>query len=143
MAQIFQDGWEYIEGDLHSGRPTTSKTPENDERVWSQINKDQWLSLQELEADLGILKTTVSEILTQDLGMKHVVAKFVPQLLLPEQKEYRATVANDLIQTATNEPDFLKKVITGDESWVCGYDPETKAQSSQWKSSGSPRLKKV
>ena len=68
----------------------------------------------ELEADLGIPKTTVSKILMQDLGMKHTVAKCVLQLLLPEQKEYCAAVANDLIQTTTNEPDFLKKVITGD-----------------------------
>ena len=59
--------------------------------------------MQELEADLGIPKTTVSEILTQDLGMKHVVAKFTPWLLLPEQKEHCAVVANDLIQTATND----------------------------------------
>ena len=77
--------------------------------------------MRELEADLGIPKTTVSEILTQDLGMKHVMAKFVLQLLLPEQKEHRAALANDWIQSATNEPDFLKKVITEDESWVCGY----------------------
>ena len=47
----------------------------------------------------------------QDLGMKCVMAKFVPWLLLPEQKEHCAAVANDLIQTATNEPDFLKKVL--------------------------------
>ena len=61
--------------------------------------------------------------------MKRVVAKFVPRLLLPEQKEHRAAVANGLIQTATNEPDFLKKVITRDESWVYSYtyDLETKA----------------
>ena len=52
--------------------------------------------------------------------MKHVVAKFVLWLLLTEQEEHRAAVANDLIQTATNEPDFLKKVITGDELWVYG-----------------------
>ena len=55
----------------------------------------------------------------QDLGMKRVVAEFVQGLLLPEQKEHRAAVANDVIQTATNEPHFLKKVITGDESCVC------------------------
>ena len=48
----------------------------------------------------------------QDLGMKCIVAKFIPWLLLPEQKEHHAAAANDLIQTATNEPDFLKKVIT-------------------------------
>ena len=99
--------------------------------------------MRELEADLGIPETTVSEILMQDLGMKHVVAKFVLQLLPPEQKEHCAAVVNDLIQTATNEPDFLKKVITGDEWWVHGYDLETKAQLSQWKSPGSPCPKKV
>lgn len=54
---------------------------------------------------------TVSGTCTQDLGMKHVVAKFVLRLQLPEQKEHRAAVANDLLQTASNEPDFLKKVI--------------------------------
>ena len=74
--------------------------------------------------------------------MKHM-AKFILRLLLPEKKEHRAAVANDLIQTATNEPDFLKKVTTGDESWVCGRDPERMAQSSQCKLPGSPRLKKV
>ena len=50
--------------------------------------------------------------------MKCVMAKFIPQLLLLEQKEHRAAVANDLIQTTTDDPDFLKKVITGDELWV-------------------------
>ena len=55
------------------------------------------------------------------------MAKFVPQLLISEQKEHHAAVANDLIQTATNEPDFLKEVITRDESQVNGYDLETKA----------------
>ena len=82
----------------------------------------------ELAADLGIPKTTVSESLTQDIGMNCVVAKIFLQVLLPEQKEHGAAVANDLIQTATNEPDFIKKVITGGESWVYSYDLETKIQ---------------
>ena len=93
--------------------------------------------MQELEADPGIPKTTVSEILTQDLGMKCIVAKFVMWLLLPEQKEHHAAVANDLIQTAA------KKAMTGGESWVYGYDLETKAQLSQWNLPVSPHPKKV
>ena len=92
---------------------------------------------------MEIPKTTVSEILMRDLGMKCVMAKFVPELLLPEQKEHRVVVANDLIQTATNEPDFLKKVLTRDEWWVYHCDSETKDQSSQWKSPGSLSPKKV
>ena len=60
--------------------------------------------MRDLEADLGIPKTTVSKVLTQDLGTKHVVAKFVPWLLPPETTEHHTAVINDLIQTATNEP---------------------------------------
>ena len=53
----------------------------------------------------------------QDLVIKCIMVNFTPQLVLPQQKEHCASVANDLIQTATNEPDFLKKFITGDELW--------------------------
>ena len=62
----------------------------------------------------------------QDIGMKRVVAKFAPGLLLPEQKEHCAAVANDWVEVTTSEPNFLKKVVTRDESWVYSYDPETK-----------------
>jgi hypothetical protein len=34
-------------------------------------------------------------------------------------------------------------IITGNESWVYGYDLETKQMSSQWKTASSPRPKKV
>ena len=61
---------------------------------------------------MGIPEITVSKILMKDLGMKHVMENFVLQLLLPEQKEHRAAVANGLIQTAVNDPHFLRKVIT-------------------------------
>jgi hypothetical protein len=38
---------------------------------------------------------------------------------------------------------ILKIVITGNETWVYGNDPETKVQSSQWKHSSSSRAKKA
>jgi histone-lysine N-methyltransferase SETMAR len=37
----------------------------------------------------------------------------------------------------------LSRDITGDESWSYGYDPETKQQSSQWKSPNSQTPKKA
>ena len=74
--------------------------------------------------------------------MEHVMGNFVLWLLLPEQKEHRAAVANGLVQTATNEPDVLKKLRTQDELCVYSYDPETKAQASQWRSPGSSCPKK-
>jgi histone-lysine N-methyltransferase SETMAR len=82
-------------------------------------------------------------ILSDDLNMRRIAAKFVPRLLSNDQKEHRVAVCRELKDQARDDSDFISKVITGDESWVYGYDPETKQQSSQWKSPNSPRPKKV
>ena len=34
-------------------------------------------------------------------------------------------------------------MITGDETWVFEYDPETKRQSSEWHTTESPRQEKA
>ena len=39
--KCFKDGQESVESDPHSGRPATSRTPENVVHVWATINKDQ------------------------------------------------------------------------------------------------------
>jgi len=49
----------------------------------------------------------------------------------------------DIKENAANDPSFVLNVIMGDKTWVYAYDPETKTQSSQWKSPGSPQPKKV
>jgi hypothetical protein len=33
---------------------------------------------------------------------------------------------------------FLSRIVTGDESWIHGYGPDTEQQSSQWKTRISP-----
>ena len=38
---------------------------------------------------------------------------------------------------------FLKQVVTSDETWISMYDPETKRQSSQWKTVDSPTPQKA
>jgi hypothetical protein len=75
--------------------------------------------------------------------MLRVAAKFVPRLLASEQKEHRVAICQELRQCALEDPSFMLRVITGDESWVYRYEPETKHHSSQWKSPGSPRPKNV
>jgi hypothetical protein len=85
---------------------------------------------------------TSQQVLTEELGMHHVAAKFVPRILTGDQKQQRVNVCTELCQLTSDDVMFLSRVITGDKSWVYGYDPETKRQSSQWKSSMSPRPKK-
>jgi hypothetical protein len=49
----------------------------------------------------------------------------------------------ELHQISSDDASFLSRDITGDENLIYGYDPETKQQSSQWKSPNSLRLTKV
>ena len=46
-----------------------------------------------------------------------------------------------MLTTFNDDSDLLRNAITGDESWVHGYDIETK--SSQWKLPEEPRPKKT
>ena len=60
-----------------------------------------------------------------------------------EQKQQHVSISLELHDRATSDSSFLGNVITADETWVCGYDPETRVQSSQWKSPISPHAKKA
>jgi histone-lysine N-methyltransferase SETMAR len=68
----------------------------------------------------------------------NIAAKFVPRLLSNDQKEHCVAVCSELKDQTENDTYFISTIITGDESWVYGYDPETKQQSSQWKRPNSP-----
>jgi hypothetical protein len=75
--------------------------------------------------------------------MRHISAKSVPRLLSDDQKAHHVFVWRELKQEARDNPNFIFNIITGDETWTYGYDPETKQQSSRWKSPNSPRPKKA
>jgi len=81
--------------------------------------------------------------LTTDLNIRRVSAKFVPRVLTVEQNQQRLSISLELRDRADSDSSFLGNVITGDETWVYGYDPKTRVQSSQSKSPSSPRAKKA
>jgi len=74
--------------------------------------------------------------------MRGVSIKFVPRFLTDDQKENRVEISQELLANGSVNEDFLKNIITGDETWVYGYDVETKMQYSQRTGKGSPRPKK-
>ena len=57
----------------------------------------------------------------------------------PKNKSKEVTICQDHLERLN---DILGHVITGDETWVYQYDPETKQQSAQWKTANSLRPKK-
>jgi hypothetical protein len=47
-------------------------------------------------------------------------------MLSDDQKAHRVSVCREYKQQARDDTNFISNIITGDETWVYGYDPETK-----------------
>ena len=88
--------------------------------------EDRRLSVRMIEEETGLDRNKVHRILTEHLHMRKICAKLLPKILSVEQKANRLEICQDLQGRLKIEPNFLDKVITGDESWVFDYDPETK-----------------
>jgi len=64
-------------------------------------------------------------------------------MLSNEIKAERVCISRELLEYFEKEgEDFLKKIITGDETWVHHYDPENKRQSMEYRHKESPQPKK-
>ena len=95
------------------------------------------LTVRERADDCRISVGSCDEILTEDLHMKRVCAKFVPRLLTDDQREQRQIIASDLFERSCKDVQFLKNIVTGDKSWVYG---STRRQNSNRHSGRVPRL---
>jgi hypothetical protein len=142
MTFTFQgrSGLVSVEDDKHSGQWSTSKTTESVEKFevsstktaeHSMSSRHHWDQLWSLPADLN-----------RTFNMRHIAAKFFPRLLRNDQKQQHVNMRLELLEKANEDAAFISRIIMGDESWISGYDPETKQQLSQWKNPQSPSEKK-
>jgi hypothetical protein len=53
--------------------------------------------------------------------------------LTADQKQQCVDLYEKLCQITSNDATFLSRVISGEDSWIYGYDPDTKQQATQWK----------
>ena len=84
-------------------------------RVREIIHADRRLTIREVAEKVRIAFGTCQKILTEDLQMRRVTAKFVPRLLTVEQKDDCVSICTDLHEPAQNDPNFMSSVITSDE----------------------------
>jgi len=133
----FKDGQTSVDDDERSGRLSTSTTPENIAKVCKAILADRRQTTHHVCEIVGLSYRTVQRILAENLNMRRISARFVPRLLSDGQKALCISVCRELNQ-ARDDPNFISNIITGDETWVYGYDPETKQQLLQCKSPNSP-----
>ena len=103
-----------MESESRSGRPCTSQNEEVKDEVREEVQNGRHLTVREIAVEVGISAGSVHSIPTEDL--RRVSAKFVPRLLTEEHKELQKEIGKDMLDCANHDPEFMKTIITGDET---------------------------
>jgi hypothetical protein len=77
-----------LEDDECSGRPRTSKTTENVEKIQELIHEDHCQTIHEPTDTTGISYAVCQESLTENLNTHHTATKPVPRLLTIDLKQH-------------------------------------------------------
>ncbi|KAJ8938681.1 hypothetical protein NQ318_004481 [Aromia moschata] len=105
-AKLFKNGRERVENEPHAGRPSTSRTDNNVQRLREVLNLDRGLSVGMISDRIGIDKMTVHTIVTENLAMGKICAKRVSKVLTDDQKQRRVSACEDLLQRFEEDPVF-------------------------------------
>jgi len=106
--KCFKEGQTSVANNECSGQTSTSKYEENIQKLWKVIRSNGRLSVCEVAEEAGVSKTMCCMILTENLGMHHVAAKFVLFSPNEEQKQNCAIVIKELANCANADENFLK-----------------------------------
>lgn len=135
----FGEGREAVEDEPRSGRTSTSTTDENINKIKELVLSNRRLTQRDLVDIVGISKGSIQSILKDNLGLSRVFSRLVPKDLNLFEKQRRVEVSEEMLSMTDND---LKCIITGDETWIYAYDPETALQSSEYRAAGEPKPKK-
>jgi hypothetical protein len=132
-----------VDNNERSGGLSTGTMTKNVAKVREVILENQRRKIHDVCDIVKLSYGMYQRILLQELNMWHTAAKFVTKILSNDQNEHHVAVCSKLKEQTENDPNFISTIITGDKSWVYGYDPEMQHQSSQWKTPNSQRPKKA
>lgn len=115
----FEDGRIDVYDLPRSGRP---KLFEKVDEVKKVIDEFPFASCRYIAHIINIDKNTVKRILIEDLHMKKVLFRWVPNNLTESQKKMRVELSAQLLSLLNSfSMNQIKKVITADESWFFLY----------------------
>ena len=100
---MFSEGREDVNDEERAGRPSTSATDENIDEVKKIVLVNRRTVIKVVE-DLNISIGLCHSIITNDLHMTRVAAKFVPKLLNFDQKQHRINIAQEMLDSVRDDP---------------------------------------
>ena len=124
-----------------SGRPSSVHSSANIDQADALIKKNRRITINELAEPLGISAGSAVKI-TDTLGYSKVRARLVPRQLTEAHKQSRLEACFELLEYCHSDKTFLQRIVTGDETMVHHFEPESKRASMKWRHPTSPRSKK-
>ncbi len=104
------------------------------------LNEDRQLTITDLQVRMAtqsshaVRRGTIYTALTEHLTMSKVCACWVLRQLTEDNQTLRMGWALEfLTQFHMKGNELIERIVTGDESWIQFWTPETKAQSKVWK----------
>ncbi|UYV67907.1 hypothetical protein LAZ67_5002466 [Cordylochernes scorpioides] len=146
---ILEETWRFKEGREEtadnecSGRPSTSTTPEKVDKVLGLVREDRRITVREVAEEARISFGLIQSIMKDILGVRRLNAVLFPKDLTFDQKNAWKETASLNLEATTDDTELLKRVITGNETWIYGFDSETTQQASKWRFKNEPRPKKA
>ena len=139
----FKRGRDSLEDDPRPGRPADVTSQEMIDRVERLVLNSRQIKVAELASECGVSNGSVYTIIQQHLGMSKVSARWVPRNLNMQDHQQRVESSQELLEVHNANPEnFHTRLVTGDETWLHHWDPDTKKESMQWRRPGSPPPKK-
>lgn len=113
----FSGGRETVENESHARRPRTSVTEANIDAIGNLIEGNRHITLWEIVAKLNISYGNVHRIVTDDLKMRKVSARWVPRLLSADHKRQQLEISQRHIEQFQQDGDaFLNRIVTCDKT---------------------------
>ena len=101
-------------------KPRSGRPPNWDhiEAIRSAVEDSKISSVRQVSDATGVPIATAHSILRERLGLKKIMARWVPHDLTPDQKNTRVVMCREMLETlgSLNRRGFLN-IFTADESW--------------------------
>lgn len=131
--QEFRLNRESLCDEKRGGRPAKTVIPANIDAVRELITSERNVTCRELSETLNIDLKQISTILHEHLKVRKVCSRWIPHLLTVLQKEVRVKWCRDMLKRYhSGNSTAVYNIVTGDETWIYSYEPETKQQSTVW-----------
>ncbi|KFM64801.1 Histone-lysine N-methyltransferase SETMAR, partial [Stegodyphus mimosarum] len=142
-VRMFNASRTNVHAEARSGRPSVV-TDDLVRKVDEAIHENRRFTMTTLsEAFPQISRAVLFEIVSDRLNYRKLCSRWVPKMLTDVHKTKRLGSALTFLTRYSDEGEnFLNQIVTGDETWVCHFTPESKQQSMEWRHTHSPKKQK-